>query len=93
MTNLLKSGVVAALLLGGAQAALAANPMVGGAPMFEIRNIVENAVNSADHTTLVAAVQAADLVGIAGRAPARSPSSRRRTRPSPTCPKARSTRC
>jgi uncharacterized surface protein with fasciclin (FAS1) repeats len=38
------------------------NPMVGGAPMYESRNIVENAVNSADHTTLVAAVQAAGLV-------------------------------
>lgn len=35
---------------------------VGGAPMFADRNIVENAVNSADHTTLVAAVQAAGLV-------------------------------
>ncbi len=43
-------------------AAFAANPMVGGAPMLEERNIVENAVNSADHTTLVAAVQAAGLV-------------------------------
>ncbi|MFN4059068.1 MAG: fasciclin domain-containing protein [Roseinatronobacter sp.] len=40
----------------------AENPMVGGAPMFADRNIVENAVNSADHTTLVAAVQAAGLV-------------------------------
>lgn len=38
------------------------NPMVGGAPMFADRNIIENAVNSADHTTLVAAVQAAGLV-------------------------------
>jgi len=38
------------------------NPMVGGAAMFADKNIVENAVNSADHTTLVAAVQAADLV-------------------------------
>ena len=38
------------------------NPMVGGAEMFADRTIVENAVNSADHTTLVAAVQAADLV-------------------------------
>ncbi|WP_299784935.1 fasciclin domain-containing protein [uncultured Marivita sp.] len=38
------------------------NPMVGGAAMFPDRTIVENAVNSADHTTLVAAVQAADLV-------------------------------
>lgn len=40
----------------------AANPQVGGAPMFENKNIVENAVNSADHTTLVAAVKAAGLV-------------------------------
>ena len=39
-----------------------ANPMVGGAEMFPDKNIVENAVNSADHTTLVAAVQAAGLV-------------------------------
>ncbi|KKL82512.1 hypothetical protein LCGC14_1984040, partial [marine sediment metagenome] len=39
-----------------------ANPQVGGADMFESKNIVENAVNSADHTTLVAAVKAAGLV-------------------------------
>lgn len=45
-----------------ATAAWAANPMVGGAPMYENRNIVENAVNSKDHTTLVAAVKAAGLV-------------------------------
>jgi uncharacterized surface protein with fasciclin (FAS1) repeats len=38
-------------------------PMVGGAEMFPTKNIIENAVNSADHTTLVAAVKAADLVG------------------------------
>ena len=38
------------------------NPMVGGAPMFRTKNIVENAMNSADHTTLVAAVKAAGLV-------------------------------
>ena len=38
------------------------NPMVGGAPMYKSKNIVENAVNSADHTTLVAAVKAAGLV-------------------------------
>lgn len=36
--------------------------MVGGAAMPATNNIIENAVNSADHTTLVAAVQAADLV-------------------------------
>jgi uncharacterized surface protein with fasciclin (FAS1) repeats len=35
---------------------------VGGAPMYPSRNIIENAVNSKDHTTLVAAVKAADLV-------------------------------
>lgn len=38
------------------------NPMVGGAAMFAEKNIIENAVNSADHTTLVAAVKAAGLV-------------------------------
>ena len=36
--------------------------MVGGAAMYPSRNIVENAVNSADHTTLVAAVKAAGPV-------------------------------
>ena len=41
--------------------AFAANPMVGGAPMMENKNIVENAMNSKDHTTLVAAVKAAGL--------------------------------
>ncbi len=35
---------------------------VGGAPMYANRNIIQNAVNSADHTTLVAAVKAAGLV-------------------------------
>jgi uncharacterized surface protein with fasciclin (FAS1) repeats len=38
------------------------NPMVGGQEMYPTKNIVENAVNSADHTTLVAAVKAAGLV-------------------------------
>ncbi len=37
-------------------------PIVGGAAMYPTKNIVENAVNSKDHTTLVAAVKAADLV-------------------------------
>ncbi len=36
---------------------------VGGAPMYPSKNIVQNAVNSKDHTTLVAAVKAAGLVG------------------------------
>ena len=51
-----------ALAIGLATPALAKNPMVGGAPMFENKTIVENAVNSKDHTTLVAAVKAAGLV-------------------------------
>ncbi len=38
------------------------NPMVGGAAMFKTKNIVENAVNSKDHTTLVDLVKAAGLV-------------------------------
>jgi uncharacterized surface protein with fasciclin (FAS1) repeats len=50
----------------GATALIAAQPektvMVGGAPMFPSKTIVDNAVNSKDHTTLVAAVKAAGLV-------------------------------
>ncbi len=38
------------------------NPMVGGAAMYKTKDIIDNAVNSADHTTLVAAVKAAGLV-------------------------------
>ncbi len=38
------------------------DPMVGGQKMYPTKNIIENAVNSADHTTLVAAVKAAGLV-------------------------------
>lgn len=61
--TILKTALTAATALTlAASSALAANPDVGGAPMFEDKNIVENAVNSADHTTLVAAVQAAGLV-------------------------------
>jgi uncharacterized surface protein with fasciclin (FAS1) repeats len=41
---------------------------VGGAPMYPTRNIIENAVNSKDHTTLVAAVKAAGLVNTLERA-------------------------
>ena len=44
--------------------------MVGGAPMYRTKNIVENAVNSKDHTTLVAAVKAAGLVDtLSGKGP------------------------
>lgn len=40
------------------------DPMVGGAAMYPTKNIVQNAVNSQDHTTLVAAVKAAGLVEV-----------------------------
>jgi uncharacterized surface protein with fasciclin (FAS1) repeats len=53
--------LTASILALSTTLAFAENPMVGGAPMFEDKNIVENAVNSADHTTLVAAVTAAGL--------------------------------
>jgi uncharacterized surface protein with fasciclin (FAS1) repeats len=57
----LKSILGAAALTALATSSFAANPDVGGAPMFEDKTIVENAVNSKDHTTLVAAVTAAGL--------------------------------
>jgi uncharacterized surface protein with fasciclin (FAS1) repeats len=60
--KLISSAAILALTAGLAFAESHGNPMVGGAPMFDTKNIVENAVNSADHTTLVAAVQAAGLV-------------------------------
>ncbi len=45
-----------------AQGTMEKTVMVGGAAMYPSKNIIENAVNSKDHTTLVAAVKAADLV-------------------------------
>lgn len=45
-----------------AQSKQSMNPMVGGQAMYASKDIVDNAVNSADHTTLVAAVKAAGLV-------------------------------
>ncbi|MFM9873064.1 MAG: fasciclin domain-containing protein [Fimbriimonadaceae bacterium] len=53
---------VAASSIATPQAMMNANPMVGGMAMYANKNIVENAVNSPDHTTLVAAVKAAGLV-------------------------------
>ena len=60
----MRAALMTATFLAAAPAIaqMADNPMVGGAPMLVERNIIENAVNSADHTTLVAAVQAAGLV-------------------------------
>ena len=59
LTKLLVAGCFALATAGTALAQ--DNPKVGGAAMFTDKNIVENAMNSADHTTLVAAVKAAGL--------------------------------
>ena len=58
----LKGFAAAAALVLGMTTAAMAQTMVGGAPMYPSKNIIENAVNSKDHTTLVAAVKAAGLV-------------------------------
>jgi uncharacterized surface protein with fasciclin (FAS1) repeats len=51
-----------AILTTAVGTAFAENPMVGGAAMYPNKNIVQNALNSKDHTTLVAAVKAGGLV-------------------------------
>lgn len=63
------AGAVATLLCGTATTSAfaqmgmrASDPMVGGAAMYPSKNIVQNAMESGDHTTLVAAVKAAGLV-------------------------------
>src|SRR5215475_4220694 len=58
----LTSIALVALAITSAVAGDMSNPVVGGKEMFPTKNIIENAVNSADHTTLVAAVKAAGLV-------------------------------
>ena len=65
MSNLKKASLIiagAALLSTGALANAKPNPMVAGAAMYPTKTIVANAINSKDHTTLVAAVKAAGLV-------------------------------
>src|ERR1700685_1773119 len=59
-----KFAVVLAIVAIAVTSAVAGmkNPVVGGQEMYPTKNIIENAVNSADHTTLVAAVKAAGLV-------------------------------
>ncbi len=55
--------LMSAFILNASMAQKMDKPVeVGGAPMYSTKNIVENAVNSKDHTTLVAAVKAAGLV-------------------------------
>jgi uncharacterized surface protein with fasciclin (FAS1) repeats len=51
-----------AVLMSAVSVAAMADVMVGGAPMLASKDIIDNAVNSKDHTTLVAAVKAAGLV-------------------------------
>lgn len=62
MKSLFKFSMIAAMLAVAAPAFAEKTVEVGGAPMYPSKNIVENAVNSKDHTTLVAAVKAAGLV-------------------------------
>jgi len=67
-SNIIRATAIAAIVgSAGVYAATQANAAemtveVGGAPMYPSKNIIENAVNSKDHTTLVAAVKAAGLV-------------------------------
>ncbi|WDO12267.1 fasciclin domain-containing protein [Flavobacterium sp. WW92] len=70
-TKFLSIAIVFTLLLGTSVFAQKEKTvMVGGAPMYPSKNIIENAVNSKDHTTLVAAVKAADLVAtLQGKGP------------------------
>jgi len=62
INTVIRIAAVAVTLSAATGLAHAKNPTVGGAPMFANKNIIENAVNSKDHTTLVAAVKAAGLV-------------------------------
>lgn len=63
--------IVSMLITNSTKAQMEQNTvMVGGAAMYPTKNIVENALNSADHTTLVAAVKAAGLAGtLEGKGP------------------------
>ena len=62
MHKLKLASLTVALALAGATIETMAQVTVGGAPMLATKDIVDNAVNSKDHTTLVAAVKAAGLV-------------------------------
>lgn len=62
MKNTIKSFALGLFAFVAVNANAQTSVMVGGAPMYPTKNIIENAVNSKDHTTLVAAVKAAGLV-------------------------------
>lgn len=64
------AALAAVAVTAAAPAFAVENPMVGGAAMYDNKTIVENAVNSKDHTTLVAAVKAAGLADtLSGKGP------------------------
>jgi uncharacterized surface protein with fasciclin (FAS1) repeats len=63
-SNFIKTSVLLFALFLGQSFLAQQTKMVGGAAMYPAKNIIENAVNSKDHTTLVAAVKAAGLVDI-----------------------------
>ena len=86
------AGLAVALALSVTSAVSMAQVTVGGAPMYSNKDIVDNAVNSKDHTTLVAAVKAAGLVDTL-KSPGLSPYLRRPMLPLPRCRPALSTRC
>lgn len=62
MKKIILSAIALVAMACSTQVYAQKNPMVGGAAMYPTKDIVDNAVNSKDHTTLVAAVQAAGLV-------------------------------
>ncbi|MGQ2985427.1 fasciclin domain-containing protein [Flavobacterium sp.] len=62
ISKILSTAVVAFTMMAGTASFAQKTKMVGGAEMYPTKNIVENAMNSKDHTTLVAAVKAAGLV-------------------------------
>ena len=62
MKSIRFTAIALAALLSAVAIPALAQVMVGGAPMYSNKDIVDNAVNSKDHTTLVAAVKAAGLV-------------------------------
>lgn len=62
MNRYTSAAVACAVLIGSVTLTASAQVMVGGAAMYPTKDIIDNAVNSSDHTTLVAAVKAAGLV-------------------------------
>lgn len=64
------AGILTLATVTSAQSTMEKTVTVGGAPMYPSKDIIDNAVNSKDHTTLVAAVKAAGLVDtLKGRGP------------------------